>query len=275
MKSILIPVDYSVYASAGIRAGIVLAKKTKAELYLLNVFNGPADWNKITVEEQQKHPEIETRMIEAEVKMDNLLKDKMFRGVKVTGVVRPGNIRDEIMHFAKLYKSDLIIMGAHGKGESRNYFIGSHAQKVLRTAPCPVLSVKSNFKAASVKRIVFAANFEESVSKLFSKIKSFVKVTGASVDLLFVNTPQNFTESLPMEKAMKKFIEAFPDVKMKAHIFNAKEVEKGIIQFAESRKAHLIAKVTHDRTKKAGYHFGITETLLYNSDIPVLSVMTN
>lgn len=273
MKSILIPIDYSNHANAAIRTGITLAKKTGAELFLLHVFFGPPDWNRIPVEQQQKHPEIEGRMVEAEIKMDKLTADKMFKGTKVTGIVRPGVILEEILHFASLYKCQLIIMGAHGKGESNRYFVGSQAQKVVRNAPCPVLSVKQDFKPASIKKVVFAANFEEKVSKAFGAIASFVKATGATVDLLYVNTPADFKETLPMEQGMKKLMEEFPGVKMRMAIFNAREVENGILEYTHIHKAQVIAKVTHNRSHKAGYYFGVTETLVYKSEVPVLSVV--
>ncbi|MFZ1806141.1 MAG: universal stress protein [Cyclobacteriaceae bacterium] len=275
MKSILIPIDFSEYAKTAMNTGITLAKKTGAELLLLHVFSAPSDWNRIPVEKQQEYPENEGRMVEAEVKMDKVLQDKIFKGVKATGVVRPGNVQEQVLAMAKLYKSDLIIMGAHGVGESQRYFIGSHAQKILRTSPCPVLSVKKDFKPASVKKIVFAANFEENLKQPFSKIVSFLKATGSSLTLLYINTPSNFKDTPTVTKAMSKLIEAFPDVKMKGEVYNAMDIEKGLLAFAEQNKVQVLAKVTHKRARRAGYDFGITETLLYKSNVPVLSVMVN
>lgn len=273
MKSILIPIDYSAYAKTAINLGITLAKKTGAELYLLNVFKGPDDWNRISVDQQQMHPEIEGNMVEAEINMERITKDKIFKGVKVTGIVRPGVIQEQIQHFANLYKCELVIMGAHGKGESHRYFIGSHAQKVLRTMACPVLSVKKDFKAGSIKRILFAADFEDNLVKAFGQMTGFIKAAGASVDLVFINTPGHFKESLPMQNGMDKLMKAYPDIKMRSLIYNATEVERGIIEVADILKAQVIAKITHDRRHKPGYYFGVTESLLYKSNLPVLSLV--
>jgi len=275
MKSILIPIDFSEYAKTAMNSGIALAKKAGAEVFLLHVFSAPSDWNRISVEKQQEYPENEARMVEAEIKMEKVLKDKMFKGVKASGIVRPGNVLEQVLAMAKLYKSDLIIMGAHGAGESQRYFIGSHAQKILRTSPCPVLSVKKDFKPASIKKIVFAANFEENLKQPFSKIVSFLKATGSSLTLLYINTPSNFKDTPTVTKAMAKLMETYPDVKMKGEIYNALDVEKGLLAFAEQHKVQVLAKVTHNRARRAGYDFGITETLLYKSKVPVLSIMVN
>lgn len=273
MKSILIPTDYSQYATAAIQTGIAIAKKTGAELYLLNIFDAPPDWNRITVEQQQSHPEIEGRMVESEIRMDKLTSDKIFKGTKVTGIVRPGVIIEEISRFAKLYKCDLIIMGAHGKGESQRYFIGSQAQKVLRSAPCPVLSVKKDFKPHSIKRVVFAADFEENLIKIFGKMVTFIKATGASVTLVYINTPSQFRETLPVEKGMNRLKAAYPELKMKGYIHNAKDIIGGLTEFSDLHKCDVIAKITHERKHKPGYDIGVTETLLFKSKVPVLSVV--
>jgi nucleotide-binding universal stress UspA family protein len=275
MKTILIPVDFSDYAKTAIATGASLAKKTGAEIFLLHIFSAPSDWNRIAVAEQQRHPEHEGRMVEGELKMERLLKDKLLKGTKVTGLVRPGIVQEQIMQVAKLYKCDLIIMGAHGMGESHRYFIGSHAQKVLRTSPCPVLSVKKDFKPASLKKMVFAANFEEPLAKPFGTIISFLKAAGASMTLLYINTPSNFKGTAIVEKEMKKLMEAYPGVKMKGEIYNALNVEKGMLEFAEKHNIQVISKVTHNRARRAGYDFGITESLLYKSKLPVLSIMLN
>lgn len=273
MKSILIPVDFSDYATAALNLSVVLSKKTGAELILLHVFAAPPDWNRIPVEKQQEYPENEARKVDAEIKMEKLLRDKMFKGVKTTGIVRPGNVQQEVLSLSKMYKCDLIIMGAHGVGESQRYFIGSHAQKILRTSICPVLSVKKDLKPASLKKMIFAADFEEPLTKPFGKIVSFLKAMGATMTLLYINTPSGFKDTPTINKAMKRLMDAYPDVKMKGEVYNAFDIEKGLLAYAEQNNVHLISKVTHDRSKRAGYDFGITEVLLYKSKVPVLSVV--
>lgn len=275
MKSILIPIDFSEYAKTAMQSGIALAKKTGAEIFLLHVFSAPLDWNRISVARQQDYPENEARMVEAEIKMDQLIKDKSFNGVKVTTFVRPGRVMEEVLSMSKLYRVDLIIMGAHGVGESHRYFIGSHAQKIMRTSPCPVLSVKKDFKPTSIKRIVFAADFEENLTKPFNKFIPFLKATGASVTLLFVNTPSHFKDTPTVTKAMQKLIEAYPEVKIKGEVYNAFDAEKGMLTFAENNKVDIITKVTGNRSRRVAYDFGITEALLYKSKVPVLSVVVD
>jgi nucleotide-binding universal stress UspA family protein len=48
---------------------------------------------------------------------------------------------DEIIQYAKLEGIDLIVMGTHGRAHTAHVLMGSVAEKVVRTAPCPVLTV--------------------------------------------------------------------------------------------------------------------------------------
>jgi nucleotide-binding universal stress UspA family protein len=54
-----------------------------------------------------------------------------------------GFAASEICDFAARDSFDLIVMGTHGRGGFKHLLLGSIAEKVVRTAPCPVLSVRS------------------------------------------------------------------------------------------------------------------------------------
>jgi nucleotide-binding universal stress UspA family protein len=54
-----------------------------------------------------------------------------------------GAISSEIVRFAKDEGYDLIVMGTHGRTGLGHVMLGSVAEKVLRTAPCPVLTVRA------------------------------------------------------------------------------------------------------------------------------------
>jgi nucleotide-binding universal stress UspA family protein len=55
--------------------------------------------------------------------------------------VRVGSAAEEIVSYAAEQKADLIVLGTHGRGPIRHLFLGSVAERVVRLAPCPVLTV--------------------------------------------------------------------------------------------------------------------------------------
>jgi nucleotide-binding universal stress UspA family protein len=63
----------------------------------------------------------------------------------VVPVVRSaGSAASDIVEYARAHNIDLIVMGTHGRGPIQHLFMGSVAEKVVRAAPCPVLTVRTD-----------------------------------------------------------------------------------------------------------------------------------
>ncbi|MGC4084340.1 MAG: universal stress protein [Vicinamibacterales bacterium] len=71
--------------------------------------------------------------------------------------VRTGAPADEIVNFARGNEIDLIVMGTHGRGLVGHLLMGSVAEKVVRTAPCPVLTVRNPHAAQGLEVVAEAA----------------------------------------------------------------------------------------------------------------------
>jgi nucleotide-binding universal stress UspA family protein len=258
---------------SAVRTGAFLAQQLGLHVHLLHVAYAPSDWDSMPVEAQQKYPEIETLLVEAEIKLDKFASGPMFKNLNVSTFVYSGVPYNQIVQFARTYKMDLIVMGAHGAGETAGLFVGSTAQRVIRMAHCPVLSVKKEYAPKSLKNIVFPSDFEEDVGLLVNSIKGLANSLEADISFLYVNTPLNFSDTSSTERRMLDFLPSQNGVKFNQYIYNDFDKEKGILNFAHERNMDLIAMVTHDRTAKPNYQLGTTETLLFHSDVPVLSMI--
>lgn len=273
MKNIVIPIDFSPYSNSAARTGAFLSRKTYSRLHLLHVVAGPENWDRMSVSDRQKNPEVETRMVENTMRLEKFAKDPMFEDINVATHVKTGIAHERIVSFSRTHKADLIIIGAHGTGESGAIFVGSTAQKVLRVASCPVLSVKLNFDPASVKNILFPSDFEENVTDALDIVSELAVAVHAGIDLTFINTPANFVDSGASEQRMLAIQPKKDGVEINRFVYNHYQKDNGIIQAAKERGAGLIAMVTHNRKGKPAYSFGITESVLFLSDVPVLSMI--
>lgn len=134
LKKILVPIDFSECSKKALQYAVPLAKQFKADLELLHVFEPPV-------------PQME--LVDVSTMQDCLLNLQILRGtvgdeLRCTTEVRTGVPHLQIAEEAKLKGIDLIILSTHGyKGFSR-VFLGSTAEKVVRHAPCPVLTVRQS-----------------------------------------------------------------------------------------------------------------------------------
>lgn len=273
MKNIVIPVDFSPYSRSATRAGAFLARKTSSQLHLLHIVQGPENWDKMSVRNRQNNPDMETRMVDAAMKLEDFARNSLFEHLKVATHLKTGIAHEQIVNFARVNKADLIVMGAHGAGESRNVFLGSTAQKVLRAAPCPVLSVKVDFEPTSVKNILFPSDFQPNAANALEMISEIAAALNAGIDLAFINTPADFVDSNEIEERMLRTQPAKKGITVNRIVYNDHEKDRGIIEAAKRQGAGMIAMVTRNRRGKPEYSFGITESVLFFSEVPVLSMI--
>ncbi len=142
IKTILFPTDFSNGARAAMDHAVSLASDYKAKLILLYVIQdiSIAEWYipsslSVTdlVEEMQKSAwkEMDKWTAEVSAKVGDVAK-AVVRGVPFV----------EIIKTAKEKNADLIVIGTHGRTGIDHMLFGSTAEKVVRKAPCPVLTVR-------------------------------------------------------------------------------------------------------------------------------------
>ncbi len=146
IQSILTPIDFSENVGKIVKAAAYVAGTFKAELHLVYVAQTFEDYSGFFVPPINL-PNLEEELYaSAQQQMETYVEENraMFTeaGVQhVTGKVLSGDIAEEILTYAAKKKVQLIIMGTHGyKGLERIMF-GSVADKVVKTACCPVMTI--------------------------------------------------------------------------------------------------------------------------------------
>ena len=142
LKKILIPTDFSDHSDQALRWGVSLAEKYSALMLLLHVIP-PA------MEEVSTHGSASEEIImELEAKVEARLYEIALTDLDDTRPVEVkiavGKPAEEILRVAGEEEVDLIVMGAHGHSGLAHVLLGSTAETVLRTAPCPVFTVRGH-----------------------------------------------------------------------------------------------------------------------------------
>ena len=146
-RKILVPIDFSPCSEEAFRVALTLAKTFHAELLLLHVIDTSAlaTFNQLGLLAVPSDAQDQKRRLRhyARLNVRRLLESEAAKGVTVTRVVLEGGPFVEIAKTARMEKVDLVVMGSYGgrSGNVDKIFFGSTAEKVVRTAGCPVLTV--------------------------------------------------------------------------------------------------------------------------------------
>ena len=142
IQKILLPTDFSAYSATATKYACELADKFAASLFLLHVVEThptvapdfgmglalPAFVNESTTA--------------AEKALANLLDPQWAAHHSIVQAVVQGSPKAEIVRYARQSDIDLIVLTTHGRTGLAHVLLGSVAETIVRTAPCPVLTVR-------------------------------------------------------------------------------------------------------------------------------------
>ena len=144
LKKILVATDFSEPSDAALAYGRELARTFGASLTVLhiadNILTRAYGAEGVVLVDRDLQREIETS---AQRQVDALLFDEDRKMLGAVGLVITSNSPSAaIVTYARDASIDLIVMGTHGRGAIAQLLMGSVAERVVRIAPCPVLTVR-------------------------------------------------------------------------------------------------------------------------------------
>ena len=142
---ILVPTDFAPASDAALACARNLAEKYGARLSMLHVVTNP-EATGVWTPEVYVPATLEAReriAREARDRVESALTAEERTRIDVTIQIRIGSVADDILEFAREHSVDLIVMGTHGRRGLSHLLLGSVAEQVLRSAPCPVLTTRA------------------------------------------------------------------------------------------------------------------------------------
>jgi nucleotide-binding universal stress UspA family protein len=278
MKKILVPTDFSKISISALEVAVEIAKKANSEITLLHVVE-EASSSSFSITGEWRGPEnwedklYTVKLLEkSKAQLEKLVLDPRFDAVKVNGELRVGNAFHGIRTIITEQKVDLVVMGTSGKTKLEEMLIGSNTERVVRHARCPVLSIHKKPAKVNFKNIVYATAMHKD-EEIFSRmIKRTQELYNSKIHLVRINTPGDFQRDSVAKEYMEKFAKKLGLKNYTTNIYNDVTEEDGIIYFAESINADLIAMATHGRTGFAHVMAGsIAENVVGHARRPVLT----
>lgn len=137
-KKILCPIDFDDNSLAALDSARDLALESDATLYLVNVVFQPLATPGFPLEPRPVISEEPSRLA-----LEKLARERLHGKVRYELLVRIGKPAELINQAAEELDVDLIVMATHGRSGVGHLFLGSVAEHVVRTAKCPVLTIRA------------------------------------------------------------------------------------------------------------------------------------
>ncbi len=300
IRKILVPVDFSECSAAAVDQAAWVADKCQAELELLHVWQAAAflspDLGLVGA------PPVAmafSELVEKQAR-DALAKfqdELAARGIRVARAsAEQGEPWRAIVAAARERQADLLVMGTHGRTGLEHTLLGSVVEKVLRRAPCPVLSVRAGAPVAeprAVRRILVPVDYSENSGQALGTALAFAPLLGANVEVVHVwDRPPWMSDTMTVrvdgsEKALGALIRENAEREMteflaKTTLAGAAELQHrlisgdpagAVLRELESGKYDLVVIGTHGRGGLKHLLLGsVAEKLTRLSAVPVLTV---
>ena len=150
IRRILVPIDFSEQSERAMRYAAHFAHKLGARIELLHVVEDPFLSGAWSTEVYLLNPAqvLDQLVLDARKRLSDCARRLAAEGVHTQAAVLTGPPARMIVEHASTGEFDLIVMGTHGRTGLSHVFLGSVAERVLRVAPCAVLTVKSGIATA-------------------------------------------------------------------------------------------------------------------------------
>lgn len=301
IKHILCPVDFSEVSRHAFDRALAMARSYNSEIRVLHVLPTPSHVPAVPYGPEGPGPfgfEVPDRP-RALSELSRFLHIEHPGDVTIRQeVIEAGSVHKEILVQASRTSADLIVMGTHGRSGVDHLFLGSVAEKTLRTSPIPVLTVPPKAPDASAaglpfRSILCAVDFSQDSARALAYSASLAQQTGGRLTIMHVVELM----PVPYDPMVGSFdIEGFRKATVMAARQELQEyaatVTAGtgitetvlgqgkpyteILREAGGRSADLIVAGVHGRSALDRLVFGsTTEHLVRRATCPVLTVRSD
>lgn len=295
LDRLLVPTDFSERADAALGLGLQLARRLGAEVVLLHVLTPveTEEWSPLLFTPGGGAPRDELGAIVAQL-MDEALARHDAEGVAVVRRTMRGNLAaPAIAAAAAETGARLVIMGTHGRRGLRRAVLGSVADEVVRTAPCPVLLAREGAlppQACVIERVLVPVDLSPFSWSVLPWAETLASACGARIDLLHVldvfPTAGLYGLYYAAAADVTPHVAALAEAEMKTHVaaltaagFDAAaHVEigppaDGIVHYARAHDVDVVVVASHGRTGLSRFVLGsVAEKVAHAAPCPVLVV---
>lgn len=287
-RNILAATDYSETAERAVSLAGILALRFSTDLHLLHVAVLVEDSN---LDEGSRDQFEQLQAISEETRRELLEKSSGRHDVPVTPLLVRGIDPDEvIVETASTLGCDLIVMGTHGRRGLSHLFLGSVAERVVRTSPAPVLTLRADavVKPDGITRILVPYDFSDASADAIRHAVAWADALDGEITLLHVVEPVVYPEfysvdilpdNLMMrlttrsEEALDEAAAELLDGRASSNLVEVGRAADTIVNLADPERFDLVVMATRGLSGLEHVLLGsVAESVLRRCRVPMLTV---
>lgn len=272
MKRILVATDFSGGSYGALNYAKQLAKTFNAKIYLLHVVDHASSPAAV-----QSATSMSDKLDLAEAELQKIASSLAHDGLVCALLARSGDIREAVLQVVREREIDLLVVGTYGKSGKAEGKLGSIAEMLLRTLPCPVLTVgasaRSNaYKSTYKHSVLFPTDFSETSHSALPYAECLAEHLKGDLLLLHIENgaPGGGAESL------KALVCELTNSKVKREcLVRSGNPSDAIVTLAVERHADFIVMGVHSPDEADKIHnYGTAFEVISKSKCPVFTLFS-
>lgn len=249
MQNIIVATDFSAKSLNALNMAVQIVERSNGCIHLIHVLQ-PVVGNyakTLKLHEDLYDSDYLLRLAESlDDQLRSLKSTHEEESFEIKTLLRVGDPFIEIEKLSYHVGADLVILGDKGITNAEEFFIGSLADKVVRQMPCPVVIAKPVFDDAHFQHIVYATDLHEDSTQAIRLLKQFQRLFKSMIHIVYINTRKHFRNDVDVMIQLEDLVERADLKRYTLATYNHEDEEYGLVYFAETRRADLIAIRMHE-----------------------------
>lgn len=256
MQHLLVPTDFSPEAHNAFEVALQLAHRTGGHVTLLHVLEAPgAGGGMVTTGGRAGGGDLHDlfmvrRLQMTKRQMHQLMAEAAAAApeVPVVDIVQTGNFDEAVLEAIHRHQADLVVVGTREHAPARHFFgEDSPAERLLRRATCPVLTVKHSAPAFEAHSIVFASDFAAEADRAVPALRQ-LRAAFPAATLLLLDVATGAARRAVALARIQAFADRHALTGYQLAVQDEAEVTIGIQHYADEAHADLVVMLTHGHT---------------------------
>jgi len=278
MKTILYATDYSENSELALKYAYNMSDKMEAKLLVIHVFDYPTLLDDISLKPEAAFPDLEgdalkKHNLKLKAFCKRILKDDVATlNIEIDAIENKSVVKG-IIEKANALNIFLIVTGMKGNSKLRELIMGSTAKKLIKNAPCPVLTIPHDSVKTEIETILYASDFEEEDLGAINKLTEIAQPFNAKIRIVHISTlEENIGKrnKKDLEAKINKYIDY---TNLKLEILYSEDAFETLRVYFGNSNADLIAMLEResDGYNSKFFHRDLVKRMESYGKIPLLS----